>query len=187
MANPPTSVIKYVTPYSWGPYVTPTKANVIYGVSGVKGIAATGQYMAWRWLWEVTPGQIPSTGPLLETGVWIAYMRKPGTTILNGTSSDFVNDKSYIELSPADMAGGQVIDANLAPYSPLPGQTQTIPDGKVNGADFFYFVDAYIHYYANGIYNPYADLNADGKIDGSDFLAFASAYVAYYTTYNPTL
>jgi hypothetical protein len=85
------------------------------------------------------------------------------------------------------MASGQVIDSNLAPYSPLPSQTQTIPTGKVNGADFFYFVDAYIHYYANGIYNPYADLNADGKIDGSDFLAFASAYVAYFTTYNPTL
>jgi ABC-type phosphate transport system substrate-binding protein len=187
MANPPASVITYVTPYSWGPYVTPNRANVIYGVSGVQGVGATGQYMAWRWLWEVTPGQIPSTGPLLETGVWIAYMRKPGTTILNGTSSDFVNDQSYIELNQADIAGGQVLNSALQPYSPLPGQTQTIPTGKVSGTDFFYFVDAYIHYYANGIYNPYADLNADGKIDGSDFLAFASAYVAYFTTYNPTL
>jgi ABC-type phosphate transport system substrate-binding protein len=184
MANPPKSVISYVTPYSWGPYVTPTKANVIYGYSGVKGVAATGQYMAWRWLWEVTPGPIPSTGPLLETGVWIAYMKLSNTT--QGGTSDFVNDQSYIELSRADMAGGQVIDANLQPHDPLPGQTQTIPDGKVDGNDFFYWVDAYIHYYSNGIYNPYADINADGKIDGSDFLAFMSAYVAYYQAYNPT-
>jgi ABC-type phosphate transport system substrate-binding protein len=183
LANPPTSVVKYVTPYNWGPYVTPTKANVIYGYSGIQGKTATGQYMAWRWLWEVTPNQIPSTGPLLETGVWIAYMRLPGTT-QNGTS-DFVNDQSYIELSPADMAGGQVIDSNLAPYTPLPGQTQTIPDGKVNGNDFFYFVDAYIHYYSNHIYNPYADLDATGVINGNDFLAFVSAYIAYYQTYNP--
>ena len=181
--SPPSSYIAYKQPYVWGPYVTPTKANVIYGYSGVKGVNATGQYAAWRWLWEDTPGQIPSTGPLLETGVWIAYMRSAGTT-MNGTS-DFVNDQSYIELSRADMAGGQVIDANLAPYTPLSGQTQTIPDGVVNGNDFFYFVDAYIHYYSGHIYNPYADLDANGIINGNDFLSFESAYVAYYQTYNP--
>jgi len=181
--SPPNSYIAYKQPYVWGAFVTPTKANVIYGYSGVEGVNATGAYEAWRWLWEVTPGQIPSTGPLLETGVWIAYMRLPGTTD-NGTS-DFVNDQSYIELSPADMAGGQVIDSTLAPYTPLPGQTQTIPDGKVNGSDFFYFVDAYIHYYSNHIYNPYADLDANGIINGNDFLAFESAYIAYYQTYNP--
>jgi ABC-type phosphate transport system substrate-binding protein len=181
--NPPASYIAYTTPYVWGPYVTPTKANVIYGYSGVKGVNATGQYAAWRWLWEVTPQQIPSTGPLLEEGVWIAYMRLPGTTD-NGTS-DFVNDQSYIELSPADMAGGPVIDSTLAKYTPLAGQTQTIPDGVVNGNDFFYFVDAYIHYYSNHIYNPYADLDANGIINGADFLAFESAYIAYYLTYNP--
>jgi hypothetical protein len=139
--------------------------------------------MAWRWLWEVTPGSIPSTGPLLETGVWIAYMRLHGTT-QNGTS-DFVNDQSYIELDPADMAGGQVIDSNLNAYTPLSGQTQTIPDGVVNFKDITYFVSAYIAYNTKGIYNPYADLNADGKIDFNDIKLFVADYIAYYTTYNP--
>ena len=60
---------------TWGPYVAPTNANVIYAFYGVQDPDATGQYMAWTWLWEVTPSTIPSTGQLLETGVWIAYMR----------------------------------------------------------------------------------------------------------------
>ena len=47
-------------------------------------------------------------------------------------------------------------------------------------------MDAYIAYYANHIYNPYADINAQGKIDGNSFLGFMSAYVYYYTTYAPT-
>jgi ABC-type phosphate transport system substrate-binding protein len=182
MENPPKSTISYVQPYSWGPYVVPTKANVQWAVSGIQPPRATGQYMAWRWLWEVTPNTIPSTGPLLEEGVWIAYMRMPGTT-LNG-ASNFVNDSSYIVLNPDDMAGGQVIDANLQPHTPLPGQTQTIPDGKVNYADITYFVSAYIAYYTKGIYNPYADLNADGKINFNDIKIFVADYLAYYATYD---
>jgi ABC-type phosphate transport system substrate-binding protein len=183
VANLPKSTIAYVQPYVWGPYVTPTKSNVIYAISGIQGSAATGQYSAWRWLWEVTPNQIPSTGPLLEEGVWIAYMRLHGTT-QNGTS-DFVNDQSYIELDAADMAGGQVIDANLAPHTPLAGQTQSIPTGKVTFADVTYFVSAYIAYNTKGIYNPYADLNAVGKIDFNSVKAFVTAYINYYVTYNP--
>jgi hypothetical protein len=139
--------------------------------------------MAWRWLWEVTPNAIPSTSPLLETGVWIAYMRLPGTT--QGGTSDFVNDQSYIELNPDDMAGGQVIDANLQPYHPLPGQTQTIPDGIVNYKDITYFVSAYIAYNTKGIYNPYADMNADGKINFNDIKLFVADYLAYYAIYDP--
>jgi ABC-type phosphate transport system substrate-binding protein len=180
-ANPPT----------WSTAVTPTQANVIYGYSGVKGTAATGAYYAWRWLWEVTPNQIPSTGPLLAAGVWIAYMMKDGTT--NGGNGMFVTDQNYIPLSRADMAGGKPLDSNLnvlnqpgAPYNTTATQTQTIPDGKVNGNDFFYFVDAYISYYANGIYNPYADIYATGVINGNSFLGFVAAYIAYFTTYNPT-
>jgi ABC-type phosphate transport system substrate-binding protein len=179
----PSSLISYKQPYSWGPYVTPTTPNVKYGVSGIEGSTATGQYSAWRWLWEVTPSTIPSTGPLLEEGVWIAYMRLGGTT-QNGTS-DFVNDQSYIELDPADMAGGQVIDSNLAPHTPLPTQTQTIPDGKVDFNDLAYFASAYIAYNTQHIYNPYADLNADGKIDFNDVRLFVSAYENYFITYNP--
>ena len=182
LQNPPKSIIAYVQPYKWGPYVTPTRANVIWGYSGVQAPGATGQYMAWRWLWEVTPNEIPSTGPLLETGVWIAYMRLPGTT-LNG-ASNFVNDSSYINLNPDDMAGGQVIDANLQPHTPLPGQTQTIPDGKVNIYDISYFVSAYIAYNTKGIYNPYADMNADGKINFNDIKIFVADYLAYYAIYS---
>jgi len=181
LENPPKSIISYIQPYSWGPYVVPTKANVQWAVSGVQPPGATGQYEAWRWLWEVTPNSIPSTGPLLETGVWIAYMRLPGTTF--GGTSNFVNDQSYITLNPDDMAGGQVIDANLQPHTPLPGQTQTIPDGKVNYADITYFVSAYIAYNTKGIYNPYADLNADGKINFNDIKLFVADYLAYYAIY----
>ena len=174
--------------YSWGAYVQPTDANVIWAYSGVQGKTATGQYEAWRWLWEVTPGPIPSTGPCLAAGVWISYMMEDDTT--QGGTSMFVQDQSYIALSRADMAGGPVIDSNLATYGAAQGltstQTQTIPDGKVNGNDFFYFVSAYINYYANGIYNPYADIYAKGTINGNSFLGFVAAYVYYYTTYNPT-
>ena len=181
LENPPKSLISYVQPYSWGPYVTPTKANVEWGYSGIQGPGATGQYQAWRYLWEVTPSSIPSTGPLLETGVWIAYMRLTGTT-LNGTSN-FVNDQSYINLNPDDMAGGQVLNSSLLPYNPLPGQTQTIPNGKVGYVDITYFVSAYIAYNTKGIYNPYADLNADGKIDFNDIKLFVADYLAYYAIY----
>jgi ABC-type phosphate transport system substrate-binding protein len=181
LENPPKSIIAYVQPYSWGPFVVPTRANVQWAVSGIQPPGATGQYQAWRWLWEVTPNQIPSSGALLETGVWIAYMRLPGTTF--GGSSNFVNDTDYITLNPDDMAGGQVIDANLQPHTPLPGQTQTIPDGKVTYADITYFVSAYIAYTTKGIYNPYADLNADGKINFDDVKIFIADYLAYYAIY----
>jgi ABC-type phosphate transport system substrate-binding protein len=176
--------------YSWGTAVQPTIANVIWAYSGVQGKTATGQYEAWRWLWEVTPGPIPNSGPCLAAGVWISYMMEDDTT--QGGTSMFVLDQSYIQLSRADMAGGLPLDSNLATsgtpgaFTVTPTQTQTIPDGKVNGQDFFYFVDAYIHYYANNIYNPYADIYATGKITGTSFLGFVAAYVYYFTTYNPT-
>jgi ABC-type phosphate transport system substrate-binding protein len=177
---------------SWGPAVAPTIPNIKYAFSGLQGKGATAKYLAWRWLWNVTPGQIPSTGPLLETGVWIAYMRaiNPMTLPTGGTAATatgtFMGDNQYIYLNPADCTGAKPIDSTLATYSPYPGQTQSIPDGVVNGADFFYFVDAYIAYYANGIYNPYADITAQGVINGASFFAFVSNYISYYTSYNPT-
>jgi hypothetical protein len=175
--------------YNWGTPVQPTRANVLWAYSGVQGTAATGQYEAWRYLWEVTPGPIPSTGPCLAAGVWIAYMMEIGTT--QGGTSNFAQDQSYIDMSRADMAGATPLDSNLIPsgtgvWSVTSTQTQTIPSGNVGGQDFFYFVDAYIHYYANGIYNPYADIYATGKITGTSFLGFVAAYVYYFTTYNPT-
>jgi hypothetical protein len=84
------------------------------------------------------------------------------------------------------LAGVTQIDSNLNTYSPVSTQTQTIPDGKVSGTDFFYFVDAYIAYYANNIYNPYADTTAQGYINGASFFGFVGAYVNYFTTYAPT-
>ncbi len=174
--------------YAWGPFVQPTNPNVIYAYSGVQGKAATGAYEAWRWLWEVTPSTIPANGPLLATGVWISYMMKSNTT--DNGASQFVSDQNYIPLSRADMAGATPIDSNLSPYGSVQGlttsQTQTIPNGKVDGNDFLYFVDAYIHYYSSNIYNPYADILSSGKIDGSSFLGFVAAYIYYYTNYNPT-
>ena len=81
-----------------------------------------------------------------------------------------------------------MIDSNLQPYTPVGGQTTTIPDGKVNFRDLTYFVSAYIAYY-NGspvhTYNPYADMDANGKINFNDLKAFVSTYIAYFTTYNP--
>ena len=172
--------------YAYGTPVQPTQPNVIYAYSGVKGSAATGQYAAWRWLWEVTPGTIPTTGPLLTAGVWIAYMKEGNTT--QSGKSDFVADNNYVELDRCDMAGGSMIDSNLQPYTPIGGQTTTIPDGKVNFRDLTYFVSAYIAYY-NGspvhTYNPYADMDANGKINFNDLKAFVSTYIAYFTTYNP--
>jgi ABC-type phosphate transport system substrate-binding protein len=214
MANPPTSLIAYpgtagdvnlgtpgstlpsglsgytwatsgtATGYSWGSYITPTRANVIYAYSGIQGTGATGKYEAWRYLWEVTPSAIPATGPLLATGVWIAYMRAYGTT--SSGTSDFVNDNNYIQMNLADYTGAQDLNSNLQPYTPLPGQTQQIPNGQVGSADFFYFVNAYIAYYTGNTYNPYADILANGHVNSADFFAFVNQYIAYFTTYNPT-
>ncbi len=197
-----------VNPPTFTNFVQPTDANVIYAYSNQKGTAATGAYEAWRWLWEVTPGPIPSSGPTLAVGVWIAYMMAGGTTNAGDTlavtiptsgtaapsgvgsgTSDFVLDQAYIALSRDDFTGGAVVDSNLvAPPTgyPLTTQTQSYPNGAVGPQDFFYFVDAYIHYYANNIYNPYADIYASGVINGHSFIGFVAAYIYYFTTYNPS-
>jgi hypothetical protein len=84
------------------------------------------------------------------------------------------------------MAGGQVLDSNLNAYTPVGGQTRTIPDGQVGYPDIVYFVDAYLHYYSSDQYNPYADINADGTIGYPDIVGFVNAYLWYFTNYNPT-
>ncbi len=184
---------------TWGPFVTPTQANVIYSYSGIKGSAATGQYDAWRWLWEVVPGPISASGPTLTAGVWIAYMMADGTTNAAtsttagsiaaggpGTgNSDFAQDNNYIPLERDDMAGGQVVDSNLNSFTPAPTQTQSYPTGVVNFNDITYFVAAYINYNVNHIYNPYADQDANGVINFNDISLFVGNYIAYYTSYNP--
>jgi hypothetical protein len=186
---------------SWGSFVTPTDANVIFAYSGFPGSSAspygkaTGAYEAWRWLWEVTPGQIPSSGPTLVAGVWIAYMMAHGTTntgetpvwntasgIGSGTSM-FSADQNYIPLDRDDLAGNPVVDSTLTAYTPEAGQTQTFPTGQVNFNDISYFVTAYIAYYANHVYNPYADLDANGAINFNDISLFVTDYIAYYATY----
>jgi hypothetical protein len=186
---------------SWGAFIVPTDANVIYAYSGYKGSStspygvATGAYEAWRWLWEVTPGQIPSSGPCLVAGVWIAYMMAHGTTNTGETptwntasgigtgTSNFAADQNYIPLDRDDMAGGKVLDSTLTAYTPEAGQTQTFPTGQVNFNDISYFVTAYIAYYANHIYNPYADLDANGNINFNDISLFVTDYIAYYSAY----
>jgi hypothetical protein len=178
---------------SWGSAVVPTIPNIKYAFSGIQGTGATGKYLAWRWLWQVTPGQIPSTGALLETGVWIAYMRAinpmttPGGSTAATSTGTFMGDNQYIYLNPDMVTGAADLTSSLTAYTPLPGQTQSIPNGQVTGTDFFYFVDAYIAYYASGIYNPYADITAQGTINGASFFAFVSYYISYYTSYNPVI
>ena len=182
---------------TWGTAVTPTDANVIYSYSGIAGAQATGMYNAWRWLWEVVPGQIQASGPTLVAGVWIAYMMADGTTNAgpvqapsgpgSGTSN-FAQDQNYISLERDDMAGGPVLDSNLiAPPTgyPTATQTQSYPTGVVNFNDITYFVAAYINYNVNHIYNPYADQNADGAINFNDISLFVGNYIAYYTSWNP--
>ncbi len=183
MHNAPLSCITNDEVKVWGSAVEPTRANVIYGYSGVKGAAATGQYMAWRWLWEVTPRTIPSTGEYLEVGVWIAYMKLEGST--QDGASTFVNDAAYIDLCRADLTGGQVLNSTLQPHTTLSTQTQTIPDGKATFDDFIFFLDGYIRYYSAATYSPYSDINANGVIDFDDFIGFLNAYIGYYQTYNP--
>ena len=154
-------------------YYLPSQADVIAGT-----------YTPYRWLWEVTPSTIPTTGANLAEGVWIAYMKADAGTA--GSNPNFVTDNAYMAMPRAAMAGGQVLDSNLASYTPLAGQTQTVPRLTVDANDFFYFTDAYIAYYTNHVYNPYADITAQGTINGGSFLAFLSDYVYYFTTYAPT-
>jgi hypothetical protein len=104
-----------------------------------------------------------------------------------GGNPNFVTANDYMYIPRAAMAGGQVLDSSLNPYTPSAGQTQVVPRLTVDSNDFFYFMDAYIAYYGSSpTYNPYADINADGSINGNDFLGFMGAYVYYYTTYAPT-
>lgn len=158
-------------------YYASTQANII-----------SGTYTPWRLLWEVTPNAIPTTGPNLAEGVWIAYMKlDDGLTTTNGQlNPNFVTDNSYMAMPRAAMAGGQVLNSNLADQIVTSGQTQSVPRLVVDANDFFYFTDAHISYYTSHVYNPYADITAQGKIDGSSFLAFMSDYVYYYTTYSAT-
>jgi hypothetical protein len=187
-----------VNPPTWGSNVTPTQANVIEAYSGIAGSQATGAYEAWRWLWEVTPGFIPASGPTLAAGVWIAYMMADGTTNAGmvsttpGTgSSNFAQDQNYIALERDDMAGGQVLDSTLTAYNqpttgtPVYQQTSTFPTGVVNFNDITYFVGAYINYNVHNVYNPYADMDANGVVNFNDILGFVGYYIAYYTTWNP--
>ena len=153
-------------------YYAPSQANVIAGT-----------YTPFRWLWEATPNTIPTTGPNLAEGVWIAYM-KLDAGIVNG-NPNFVTDNAYMAMPRAAMAGGAVENSALATYTPTSGQTQTVPRLVVDANDFFYFMDAYIAYYAQHVYNPYADVTAQGSINGGSFLAFMADYVYYYTTYAP--
>jgi len=179
--NDQSSLTSYVRPAVWGPYVKPTKTNILNAYMTTQ---TSDSYYAWNFLWEVTPSAIPGSGPLLETGVWISYMRAENTT--QGGTSDFVNDNGYVEMNLADYTGGHDVDSNLNPYTPLAGQTQEIPNGQVGSADFFYFVNAYIQYYGENTYNPYADILANGHVNSADFFAFVDQYIAYFTTYYPT-
>ena len=185
-----------VNPPTWSAYITPTDANVLYSYSGVAPTGATGKYEAWRYLWEVVPGPIPSTGPTLAAGVWIAYMMADDTTnaatlttagtlasSVGAGNSNFALDNAYISLNRDDMTGAQVLNSVLQPQIPLPGQTQTYPAGVVNFNDIVYFVGAYINYYTNHVYNPYADLKATGVINFNDIVAFVGNYIAYYQQY----
>ena len=109
-----------------------------------------------------------------------------GKVVTPGTgSSSIVADNSYIPLDRCDMAGQLPLDANFASYTPMAGQTQTMPDGKVNFADIQFFVANYISYYSHGLYSPYCDFNADGKINFADIQAFVHTYIQYYQIYNP--
>ena len=155
----------------WNPltstYVVPSQAHVIDGT-----------YVAWRWLWEATAGPIAAnmTDPNFVEGLWVSYLRLP-----NGYAPgvSFLAHEDYIDLNPADMAGGPVINSTLQPETHLqPNQTQTYPDGKVDYNDIVYFVDQYINFYSKNIYNPLADFNADGKINYNDIVAFAQNYIA---------
>ncbi len=160
----------------------PTGSAGYFAPSQLDVIAGT--YTPYRWLWEVTPSTIPTTGPNLAEGVWIAYLKADAGTA--GSNPNFVTDNNYMAMPRAAMAGGQVLNSALGNYSPLAGQTQTVPRLVVDANDFFYFTDAYIAYYTNHVYNPYADITAQGTINCGSFLAFLSYYVHYFTTYAPT-
>ena len=154
----------------WNPalgyFVVPSVANVI-----------NHSYTPVRLLWEVVNGTIPAapSNPSFVEGLWIAYLKQPDGWDAN---TSYLVHEDYIDLFRADMAGGIVYNSTLQPETHLlPTQTQSYPDGKVDINDIRYFVSAYLNYYSNGIYNPYADMNADGKIDFNDIVAFALNYI----------
>ncbi|MCW4005178.1 MAG: substrate-binding domain-containing protein [Candidatus Bathyarchaeota archaeon] len=148
-------------------YHAPTKTNVINGV-----------YKAVRTLWEVTDGIPTTTSDDYVKSIWVSYLRLP--TNYNSTAS-LLESNGYIPVNRADMAGGQVLDAELQPYITAAGQTQQYPDGAVDFEDIIYFVQSYLRFYSDNELNPYANMNADATVDFNDILLFIQSYIAYYS------
>ena len=121
-------------------------------------------------IWMVTSQCLSRFCPDVAEGIFINWVRLTAMK-----SQDCFH-------SPIDMAGQLTVNSDLSTHTPLPGQTQTIPDGKVNFRDLSYFVQGYIAYYGFPYhYNPNCDMNADGKINFSDLTKFVQAYIQWFS------
>ena len=108
---------------------------------------------------------------------WFQFTSSETTTILSIASQ---GAESAPSLTPTQTPLSPPISNNvtLSQYSPI----DFFHQGKVDAQDFFYFINAYIQYQANGIYNPACDLNHDGKTDAKDFFLFINYYIQYCDT-----
>jgi hypothetical protein len=126
-------------------------------------------------LWMLTDGVPTKLAAGQAKGTFISYIRR--------NADNCLTNNGYTALNLADYQGAQVLNSSLETYNPLPGQTQTIPDGVVNFHDVTYFVSAYLSYFNQGTYNPYVDITAQGIICFNSVKAFVEAYLNYHASH----
>jgi outer membrane protein assembly factor BamB len=103
----------------------------------------------------------------------------PGNANVSIDPSLSVISPNMHETTGTPLSPSQVASATVSVIVPQWTAIDFFHEGKVDGNDFFYFVDAYIQSNQNGVCNAACDLNHDHKIDSTDFFIFVDDYVAY--------
>jgi len=138
---------------------------------------------------------LSSANPSAETAIMYVYdtvltiSSSSSPSIASNPSSGAVGSNVTVSGSGFLRAGESVTDASSNSASAILNVTQYSPidffhEGTVDSLDFFYFMNAYVQYNANGVYNPACDLNHDGKIDAKDFFLFIHYYTQYCETFS---
>lgn len=109
-----------------------------------------------------------------------------GTIPLRVQSNDVDYWIKIADVSPKDFIPGLEVGVSTnrvrfnPGYDPWYLKGDIIVDGKVDYNDLFYFVEAYLIYYTDGIYAYECDFDWDNDIDYSDLFEFIDCFLAYY-------
>ncbi len=107
----------------------------------------------------------------LASGTLVCQVNTQNLPIGNYSISASVTPLDEPTATPSTMSGGTVGVTYVGDLT---------CDFKVDGTDFFMFMNDYVAYWTTGFVNPAADFGHDGKIDFSDIQLFINAYINYY-------